>query len=50
MTVQPKVYSGNRGRYSNSVEVRERGSTGTRPAELRLDLFKHSPTRVRVGL
>jgi hypothetical protein len=44
MTAQPKVYSGNRGRDINSVEVRGHGSTRTRPLELRLDLVKHSPT------
>lgn len=40
----PKVYSGNRGRDSNSVEVRERGSMPTWSLELSLDLFNHSPT------
>src|SRR4051812_46644555 len=44
MTGQPKVYSGNRGRDSNSVELRGHGSTRTRPLELRLDLVNHSPT------
>jgi hypothetical protein len=44
MTAQSKVYSGKRGRFSNAVEVRERGSLITRPLELRLDLFNHSPT------
>jgi hypothetical protein len=49
MTGQPKVYSGNRGRDSNSVEVRGHGSTRTRPLELRLDLFNHSPTGFEWG-
>jgi hypothetical protein len=44
-----KVYSGNRGRYSNSVEVRERRSMRTRPLELRLDPFNHSPTGLEWG-
>ena len=46
----PKVYSGNRSRYRNSVEVRESGSTRTRPLDLRLDLFNDSPTGFEWGL
>ena len=45
----PKVYSGNQGRYRNSVEVCESGSTRTRPLDLRLDLFNHSPTGFEWG-
>ena len=44
-----KIYSGNRGRYSNSVEVRERRSMRTRPLELRLDPFNHSSTGLEWG-
>ena len=46
MTAQSKVYSGKRGRFSNAVEARERGSLITRPLKLRLDLFNHSPTEL----
>ena len=45
----PKVYSGDRGRYHNWVEVRESGSTRTRPLDLRLDLFFHRPTEFEWG-
>jgi hypothetical protein len=45
----PKVYSGNRGRYRNSAEMRESGSTQTRPLDPRLDLFTHSPTGLEWG-